>query len=545
VDGPTVDGRDADLVDRWVERPLLASVIRVVVLVVPIAAGFVAGLSAARWLPRLGGWANLGWVLGILAVSTVTVSVVDRFARKLLPLATLLRLSLVFPDRVPSRFKLARQAGNVRVLERRIAEARERGLDDDPARAAEQILTLVAALSAHDRKTRGHSERVRAFTDMLAEEFGLSQADSDRLRWAALLHDTGKLEVPSATLNKPGKPNEAEWARLRQHPIEGERIAAPLLPWLGPWAAVIGQHHERWDGAGYPRGVSGEDISLGARIVSLADSFEVMTAARSYKRPMTPTAARRELQRCAGGQFDPAIVRAFLNISLGRLWWAVGPASWVAQVPFILRIGQTGEQAFGLARAATAVAVNGLAGILALGVGATSLPPSSQGQRVAAVVPAATSTAPALSNVSVDPPGPTDDGPAEDPETEAPAGEDRPADEADPADEGSSPAPEDPGDDPTDDGGRREAPAAEREPDRDEPGAAERDGTVDRVVDAVDRVVDDVTEVVRDVGGVVEDVTDVVDDVVEDVTEAVGGVVDEVTGTVDDVVGGTIGGLLR
>ena len=124
----------------------------------------------------------------------------------MLPLALLLRLSLVFPDAAPSRFKMARGNGNVRVLESRIQDAKQAGLDDDPARAAAQILSLVAALSRHDRKTRGHSERVRAFTDLIVDELDLPDASRDRIRWAALLHDIGKLHVPSRVLNKPGKP---------------------------------------------------------------------------------------------------------------------------------------------------------------------------------------------------------------------------------------------------------------------------------------------------------------------------------------------------
>ncbi len=361
-----------DVEPRWVGRPVLAACIRTVAAVVPGVAGVLTGLGLAAVVPSPDGPAFFAWLGGLLVSACIAVAIVERVANRLLPLATLLKLSLAFPDRVPSRFRIARAAGSPRVLEARIRVAREKGLDDDPTRAAEGILELVAALSAHDRKTRGHSERVRAFSDLLALEVGLSAAERDRLRWAALLHDIGKLEVPSATLNKNGTPDAAEWEVLKRHPLEGRRIAAPLLPWLGTWGDAIAQHHERFNGTGYPASLAGESICLGARIVTIADAFEVMTAPRSYKRPITPAAARRELARCAGTHFDPDMVRAFFAISIGRLWWAVGPASWLAQAPFALRLARSGDRVATAARTATGVAMQAAAGVLAVALASTS-----------------------------------------------------------------------------------------------------------------------------------------------------------------------------
>jgi putative nucleotidyltransferase with HDIG domain len=375
VDGTPPEPSTRTLEGRWRAHPVASVAIRGIVVLLPagVAVVCVAVLGRASSPPT--GAARILWIGGLFAVGTVVALTLERLARRVLPLAVLLQLSLAFPDRAPSRFTMARAAGNVRRLHERIADAQARGIDDDPARAARQILELVAALSAHDRKTRGHSERVRAYADMLASELHLAEDDRDRLRWAALLHDIGKLHVPGRILNKPGKPDAVEWARLTAHPAEGAAIAAPLLPWLGPWSTTIVQHHERFDGGGYPAGLAGEEISLGARVIAVADSFEVMTAARAYKKPMTVPAARRELARCAGTQFDPALVRSFLNISIGRLWWTVGPASWVAVIPVLGWLERSGEQIAIALKTAAVVGALGIAGSAtnAIAAGATSL----------------------------------------------------------------------------------------------------------------------------------------------------------------------------
>ena len=198
--------------------------------------------------------------------------------------------------------------------------------------------------ASHDRRTRGHAERVRVFTDLLAQELKLSKEDRYKLRWAALLHDIGKLKVSPDILNKPGKLDDREWEAIKRHPADGARIASPLVQWLGPWARAITDHHERYDGRGYPNGLAGGSISLGGRIVSVADAYDTMTAARSYKRSMSVRAAREELAKCAGQQFDPAVVRAFFAISLPRLVWRTGPLSYLAQSPFLSPVQEVGRQ---------------------------------------------------------------------------------------------------------------------------------------------------------------------------------------------------------
>lgn len=320
----------------WRARPRLAGSVALILLLTPLAAGLLSAWLVAGALPTSAGfWEGIRNWLIVLAASMAAVWIASRLTRRALPLPMLLRLGLAFPDRAPARYRIAARAGVTRRLAEQVAKAHETGLADEPTAAAERILTLLAALAAHDPKTRGHCERVRAYTDLISEQLGLAQADQDRLRWAALIHDIGKLDVPPPVLNKPAKLDVIELELVRRHPLRGLAIAAPLAAWLGPWATGIDQHHERFDGSGYPYGLAGEAIGLGARVVAVADAFEVMTAPRPYSRAVPAKTAREELVRCAGTQFDPAVVRAFLDVSLGRLRGVIGPLGWLTAVPFL------------------------------------------------------------------------------------------------------------------------------------------------------------------------------------------------------------------
>ncbi|MDP8930489.1 MAG: HD-GYP domain-containing protein, partial [Actinomycetota bacterium] len=344
---------------RWRRRPVAAIMLWLAALGVPVLAAVLASLAVATLLPEPAtGGAALLWWLAVLATPPLALVAVGRAARQLLPLATLLRLSLVFPDRAPSRFVVARKAHTVGRLRRGAAGDSTLAFDQTPATAA-TILALVTDLQRHDRATRGHSERVRVYVELIAEELGLAPARRERLAWAALLHDVGKLAVPASLLNKPGPPSEDEWTHLRRHPQEGMRLVSPLGEWLGSWVDGVGDHHEHYDGTGYPRGLAAEDISLAGRIVAVADAFETMTAARPYKRPIGIRQARSELVRTAGSHFDPKVVRAFLNVSVGRLRWTLGPVAWLGTLPFLPRFRRV--SASGVQAVLTATTVVGLA----------------------------------------------------------------------------------------------------------------------------------------------------------------------------------------
>ena len=351
---------------QWRRRRILAWGIRTLCIVVPMLASVAAMAVAGHTIPRFAGAGKPLWYVALFAISFAVLLLAQRTLRRLLPLATLLDMTLEFPDLAPSRLNMSRRAHSAREL-----DALMNGSSNETTQeAAERVLTLLAALAQHDRATRGHAERVRAYTDLLALRMGLSSRERDRLRWASLLHDIGKLHVPASLLTKPSKPTEDEWDTLRRHPAEGARIAAALLPWLGEFGAVIEQHHERWDGTGYPRGLRGNGICRGGRIVAVADTFEVITAPRPYKRPIKREAALAELVACSGTQFDPEVVRAFLAVDSKRMLLAMGPTSWLAGLPLVGQapaplMAALGNQTMNLTTAAVVGAVSAASVVVA------------------------------------------------------------------------------------------------------------------------------------------------------------------------------------
>lgn len=329
------DGKNRDLpVDRpesgrWASRPWLARSVRVAVVLLPFVTATMVAITLSARLPVP---ANIGWAVLRIALVAIVAAIVyrgaEKYVRRALPLASLLDLSLRFPDRAPSRLAMAMRVASTDDLSFLLDRYRQVGASE-PARAAEHLLELVAALSKHDRVTRGHSERVRAYTQMIGQQLGLSGVELDRLRWAGLIHDIGKLRIDADILNKPGRLTDEEFEIIKTHPALGAELAAPLAGWLGDSVLAVAQHHERWDGRGYPLGLSGTEISYAARIVSVADTFDVITSIRSYRQAASTKDAAAELARCAGTQFDPAIVRAFLALPLISIRRVMGPLSWL------------------------------------------------------------------------------------------------------------------------------------------------------------------------------------------------------------------------
>jgi len=174
---------------------------------------------------------------------------------------------------------------------------------------------LVAALDGREHETFSHSLRVRAYTRYLARRAGYPPALLPALEQGALLHDIGKIAVADAILLKPAKLNEEEWVEMRKHPAAGDDILR-RVPFLRPASAIVRHHHERFDGTGYPDSLKAAEIPLGARLFTVADTLDAMTTDRAYRKAPGFEAARAEIQRCGGKQFDPHIVDMFLKIPL-------------------------------------------------------------------------------------------------------------------------------------------------------------------------------------------------------------------------------------
>ena len=175
------------------------------------------------------------------------------------------------------------------------------------------VKTLAATVEAKDEYTGGHIQRVHAMGRLLAMEIVPGSADDAQLSYGFLLHDLGKLAVPDAVLNKPGKLNEDEWELMKLHPEQGAAILS-AVPFLGKALEVVRHHHERWDGAGYPDGLRGEEIPLWARIFAVVDTVDAITSDRPYRSARSLDVAIAELRKGVGSQFDPACVEAFARV---------------------------------------------------------------------------------------------------------------------------------------------------------------------------------------------------------------------------------------
>src|SRR5215212_7801495 len=211
---------------------------------------------------------------------------------------------------------LAAKRGYETYLERMIEQRTEEL--DSALRSCEcsyrmTLKALVAALEARDSETHGHSERVVNFSLRLGQELGLDAEQMRSLEFGSLLHDIGKIGVPDAILRKPAKLTEEEWVLMREHPLHGQKILRGI-EFLEGAARVVAQHHEKWDGSGYPLGLRDEEIDLNARIFSVADAFDAITSDRVYRRGRTYKEAAVELDDFAGRQFDPTVVEAFHRV---------------------------------------------------------------------------------------------------------------------------------------------------------------------------------------------------------------------------------------
>jgi putative nucleotidyltransferase with HDIG domain len=175
------------------------------------------------------------------------------------------------------------------------------------------VQALMNALEARDSSSRSHSEHMANLSTKLAAQMGCSEKETLDIYWAALLHDIGKIGVPDQILHKPGPLTEEEWKMMRSHPQIGARIVQGMTG-LDSIAPLIMMHHERMDGSGYPSGLKGVEIPIGARIIAVVDSYAAITEGRDYREKSTHASAINELVRCKGSLFDDRVVDEFIRM---------------------------------------------------------------------------------------------------------------------------------------------------------------------------------------------------------------------------------------
>lgn len=183
------------------------------------------------------------------------------------------------------------------------------------------LSALVAALDAREHEVQAHSQRVSVYTVTLAGMMGIRGRELDDIRRGALLHDIGKIGVSDSILLKPGKLTDEEWEEMKRHPYIGYKILEGIK-FLEGAAEIVYTHQERFDGTGYPRGLKGEEIPIGARLFAVSDTLDAMTSDRPYRKALPFDTAWQEIVRCSGTQFDPEVVRLFLKVPKER-WIAI------------------------------------------------------------------------------------------------------------------------------------------------------------------------------------------------------------------------------
>ncbi len=200
------------------------------------------------------------------------------------------------------------------VTARKLSEARIRSLNDELTRAYDATIEGWArALDLRDHETEGHFRRVTEMTVRLAQTLGIGDSEIVHIRRGALLHDIGKVAVPDVVLLKPGPLNDEEWAVMRQHPVWAYEMLAPI-EFLHPALDIPFCHHEKWDGSGYPRGLSGENIPLAARLFALVDVWDALSSDRPYRRAWPEGRVLDHLSSLSGTHFEPRLVEAFLRL---------------------------------------------------------------------------------------------------------------------------------------------------------------------------------------------------------------------------------------
>jgi putative nucleotidyltransferase with HDIG domain len=298
-----INGSEFDLVLTDVRMPgmngleLLAEIMRTRPAVGVLMLTACEDLTLAVNAMRIGA---LDYILKPFRLSEITVSVQEALERRRNQLEQ------------TQRMQLLEETVNERTVELR------RMLDRLHDASEITLEALVAALDAREHETKAHSKRVSEYTLYLAREMSVDASHLDVIRRGAMLHDIGKIGISDAILLKPGKLTDEEWIDMQKHPQIGYWILDGIEA-LKPASDVVLSHHERYDGTGYPARLHGSEIPLGARIFSVADTLDVMTSDRPYRKALSYEEARTEISRFSGTQFDPEVVKYFLQVPL-EIW---------------------------------------------------------------------------------------------------------------------------------------------------------------------------------------------------------------------------------
>ena len=285
---------------------LLQGIGRLLVLLVD--AGPLAEPLLASLVPLAAGTTLLAGV-GIWAAVYLFTRPLKKLAATLAEMARTGRLHSDFPTTAGGR--------EVRLIEetlRHLVTSLEESQRARERSYVEAVGAVVTAADARDHETTGHSFRVAHYAIALARAMGLQGGELKAIEWGALLHDVGKMVVPDEILRKVGPLTEDEWHIMRQHPNWGYDMLAEVGFLQQPALDIVYSHHERWDGGGYPRGLTGDEIPLAARIFAVVDTYDAITSDRPYRRAHSHQAAMVELQRVAGQQLDPQAVAVFRQI---------------------------------------------------------------------------------------------------------------------------------------------------------------------------------------------------------------------------------------
>ena len=275
--------------------------------VAPFTTILLEELVLLRYNRRLKRSIVISMMVGIAMPTLAAIAQIPLFGLSLVPIVTGLVVLVFYSHTLTRLSDAAEKARNHELIVLRAAKEKEAALFVETTEA------LAHAIDAKDNYTSGHSTRVATYSKRIAQEAGLNEEACEQVYFSALLHDVGKIGIRKSIINKPGKLTEEEYDHIKTHPVLGDQILSSIKQ--APFLRIAARyHHERYDGKGYPDGLAGENIPEIARIIAVADAYDAMTSARSYRDPLPKEVVRNELQKGIGTQFDPNFAQIMLDI---------------------------------------------------------------------------------------------------------------------------------------------------------------------------------------------------------------------------------------